>query len=85
MIEIANASGWTISFDGRVLETFSTSNTRLHVNGIKAIEVKEGKKGELWIMVAGRWSGGITMNGFDPSQRGAIDELVTQVRAGIKS
>lgn len=83
MIEITNATGWTISFDGRVLETFSTGNSRMHINGIKAIEVKAGKKGDLWIMVAGRWSGGITMNGFDPGKRSAIDELVAQVKAGI--
>lgn len=83
MIEITNSVGWVISFDGRVLETFSTDNTRMHINGIKAIEIRQGKKGDLWVMVAGRWSGGFSFNGIDPGKRSEVDELVAQVNAGI--
>ena len=83
MIEIANSVGWTVSFDGRILETFSTNNTRMHINNVKKIEVKEERNNFIGIMVTGRWGGGFLMSKFDPGTRSAVDDLVAQVNAAI--
>lgn len=86
MIEIANSVGWIISFDGRIIENFSTGdNVRMHINNVKKIEIKEERGGYLGIMVTGRWGGGFNLPKIDPSHRSAIEDLVTQVNAAIKA
>jgi hypothetical protein len=84
MIEITNSVGFTVSFDGRVIEAFGTTCTRMHINNVKSVELKEGRKGELGIFVTGRWSGGFSVPGFDPSDRSTIEDLVAQINTGIK-
>ncbi len=82
MIEISNSVGWTVMFDGRIIEKFDSSNMRMHINNVKKIEVTEGRKG-LGIIVTGRWGGGFNMTQIDANNRSAVDEFVAQVNAAI--
>lgn len=81
MVEISNASGSILAFDGRVLESFHRSaNQRLHIRHITSIEVKEGRKGELQLNVRTEFTMLAFMN-IPPDQRSKLDELVAEVEA----
>lgn len=81
MIEVTNSVGAILAFDGRVIEDFNLqSSKRIHINHVKSIEVKEGRKGDLWINVRTPWQQ-IDLTKIDPSQQGVVDEFVAQVNA----
>ena len=82
MIEVTNSLGHILAFDGRVFELFNGGSgiTRVHINQMESIEVKENNKGVLQIL--GQTKVGIfVFVNIEPSQRGAVDDLVAQFNA----
>jgi hypothetical protein len=79
MIEIKNAQGWIITFDGRVIEIFQgRESQRFHGTHIKKIEMVERKNS---IEISG-----MTVNvpfmfmSIDPSQKAVVEEFIAQVK-----
>lgn len=81
MIEVTNWAGFVLSFDGRVVEEFQQQDSkRIHINHVKKVEVKEGRKGRLRMVVHAQFTM-LTLDRIEPDQRTAIDDFVAQVTA----
>jgi hypothetical protein len=79
MIEITNAQGSIITFDGRVIEVFQgRESQRFHGTQIKKIEMIERKNG---IEISGRTANTpFIFMSIDPGQKAVVDEFIAQVR-----
>ena len=85
MVEVTNSVGFILAFDGRIIENFHNGGSdRFHINQVKAIEVEENKKGEMWIKVHAK-NRISNLTDIDPSNRGLVDEFVSQVNAALKA
>jgi len=80
MIELINEVGFVLSFDGRVLEMFSSTGTRIHVRHVKRVKLKE-RKGKYELSVESLVGQLVMMMKIDPSQRPVIDQLLAALNA----
>ena len=79
MIEITNAQGYILAFNGRIIEIFTRSeNMRMHIDHVESVDLDENKKGFLWIKVKTRHKIG-NLPEIAADKRPAVDEFVAMV------
>ncbi len=80
MIELTNATGSIVSFDGRVLELLGRDCTRMHIRQVKKVEVKE-KKGNYSLQVMSHLGAMMMVVKIDQTQKPHLDQLLGALNA----